>query len=281
MRRVVERPSGAMFDKWSKRAREAREALIRDWKRAREAAECNGQPFSWMPDINESLYKELRQVFLFEAFYRKCAYCEAQASSNYPIQVEHYRPKASVTQGRKATNHPGYFWLAYEWWNLVPSCAYCNTDHTDPIRGRTHPGKKNEFPVGRERVHEPPDDPEEWQDSLSEEEALLLNPYFDDPEDHMDFEPKTGMAFPIDERGKATIEICDLNRPSLCEKRLELRTDSLVGMVSNMLFGRNLESVVPAEKEFTMWRKRLLQNKLLELCQQADMKVTFTFTRHS
>jgi hypothetical protein len=29
-------------------------------------------------------------------------------------------------KGGKSVEHPGYFWLAYHWKNLLPSCAFCN-----------------------------------------------------------------------------------------------------------------------------------------------------------
>jgi hypothetical protein len=268
MRHVAQRPSGEAFENWSQKAREASLALVRSWEIAHESAESGERTPDWAPSIDERLYKELRQIFLFDAFHKKCAYCEANASANYAVQVEHYRPKAAVTQGRKSTAHPGYFWLAYEWWNLLLSCAYCNTDHTDPIREKSHPGKKNEFPVRRERVQAPTGDPDQWLGSLNEEEALLLNPYFDHPEQHIDFQPETGMAVSLDERGRATIEICDLNRPSLCERRLELRSESLPVMILKLM-NHPRDLVIQPDMEFTMWRGRLLQSKTRELNEKA------------
>jgi 5-methylcytosine-specific restriction endonuclease McrA len=78
-------------------------------------------------------------------FYGKCAYCEAPIRDYQPGDVEHFRPKAGVSdengqavflfdeEGQvqvgadgKPVEHPGYYWLAYEWTNLLPACAKCN-----------------------------------------------------------------------------------------------------------------------------------------------------------
>ena len=129
MRRVTEQPSKPEFDKWLRKATKARDELLKLWKAECEAALKEGREIAWTPKINEKLYKELREIFLYDAFYKKCAYCEVNHSEAYPIQVDHYRPKRKVTVNGQKVEHPGYFWLAYEWWNLVPSCAYCNSSH--------------------------------------------------------------------------------------------------------------------------------------------------------
>ena len=77
----------------------------------------------------------------------KCAYCEYRLSRT-DWDVDHYRPKARV-YGRD--DHPGYYWLAYEWDNLLPACKHCNQLRSDPptlgnlgrTRGR---GKGDKFP---------------------------------------------------------------------------------------------------------------------------------------
>lgn len=54
----------------------------------------------------------------------KCAYCETALCGDYGA-VEHYRPK---TQWKEldGTTGLGYYWLAYEWDNLLCSCDRCN-----------------------------------------------------------------------------------------------------------------------------------------------------------
>ena len=60
---------------------------------------------------------------LEELFHGKCAYCETYYSASAPVDVEHYRPKGAVSEDDK---HPGYWWLAMAWDNLLPSCIDCN-----------------------------------------------------------------------------------------------------------------------------------------------------------
>ncbi|MEF9674035.1 hypothetical protein QNM99_25505 [Pseudomonas sp. PCH446] len=39
------------------------------------------------------------------------------------MDVEHYRPKGAVSED---ASHPGYWWVAMDWDNLLPSCIDCN-----------------------------------------------------------------------------------------------------------------------------------------------------------
>jgi hypothetical protein len=56
----------------------------------------------------------------------KCAYCESFYGATAPPDVEHYRPKGEIVDG-KHTLRPGYYWVAVEWKNLLPSCRDCNS----------------------------------------------------------------------------------------------------------------------------------------------------------
>lgn len=55
---------------------------------------------------------------------KKCAYCEGTPATTSPIQVEHYRPKKKCR--KKIPTHQGYYWLGYEWTNLLYACGNCN-----------------------------------------------------------------------------------------------------------------------------------------------------------
>jgi hypothetical protein len=60
--------------------------------------------------------------------------------------------------------------------------------------------------------------------SLSCAGGGLLNPYLDDYSEHLEFTPSVnldhpGLAVGISEKGKATIEILNLNRPELVQMR--------------------------------------------------------------
>lgn len=146
---------------------------------------------------------------------KKCAYCETNTSAGAPMQVEHYRPKKAVTEDQA---HEGYYWIAYEWSNLLLSCSKCNNK------------KRNRFPIEGTRVRTA----QIGADGLPEidyrivnsdifrsEKALLLNPEIDEVEKHFIFLPN-GEIEALTTQGTITIEVCDLNRKDLVLKRLSI-----------------------------------------------------------
>ncbi len=59
----------------------------------------------------------------------KCCYCERKYDEPRHLAVEHFRPKTAVRQSNKhKEQYPGYYWLAYDWDNLLLSCHECNSD---------------------------------------------------------------------------------------------------------------------------------------------------------
>src|SRR5690606_19607561 len=67
----------------------------------------------------------------------KCAFCEQHILSISYGDVEHFRPKGGYKQNYKDSLHkPGYYWLAYDWDNLLFCCQKCNQRY-----------KKNYFPL--------------------------------------------------------------------------------------------------------------------------------------
>jgi len=105
---------------------------------------------------------------LWEMQHRKCCDCERKRDKNRESDIEHFRPKADVTEADEA--HKGYWWLAYEWPNLFFSCRHCNQGH-----------KKNHFPVANQHAVGP-------TDSLLAEGALLIDPTVQDPEDFLSYD---------------------------------------------------------------------------------------------
>lgn len=157
------------------------------------------------------------------SYKNKCAYCEAIAKAD----IDHYRPKNKV---QDTSNHEGYYWLCYEWTNLLPACVQCNRDG----------GKHAKFPVIGRRVlspsilHNGELDLESFKASnkpLIDEEPYLLHPEIDLPEDYFGFEIdnefKGIRICGIDERGRGeqTINICKLNRHNLLLQRVEIVID--------------------------------------------------------
>jgi len=77
-----------------------------------------------------------------EVMHSKCWYCEtSQIRSDMP--VDHFRPKNRVAE---CQDHPGYWWLAFDWENYRYSCTYCNERRIDVVNG-TDGGKWDHFPI--------------------------------------------------------------------------------------------------------------------------------------
>jgi uncharacterized protein (TIGR02646 family) len=151
-------------------------------------------------------------------YHNKCAYCEGLVNEGSYLQVEHYRPKKKVTED---VQHSGYYWLAYEWSNLLWSCQKCN-------------GKKlNKFPIAGVRVRHPHSDSLQWQIDSTNEKPLLLNPELDDPTQHFDFEPDGTLVAKTSE-GVKTIEVCDLNRESLKIARKKILDDAISSLCDQL-----------------------------------------------
>lgn len=163
-------------------------------------------------EFDSTVWRELKP-YLQDYFNGKCAYCEVVIHAGFWGDVEHYRPKKRVEED---PNHPGYYWLAYEPENLLPSCQMCNQGG----------GKKNYFPVKPgTRAYD--------DTTLSGEQPLLLNPYKDNPRDYLeyDFEPisgtPTGFVRGKVDRGIESVRIYNLNRPHLVQDRLEAQLSSI------------------------------------------------------
>lgn len=172
---------------------------------------------------------------LISIFKGKCAYCEIFTSAGFDGDVEHYRPKGGVTDADLVRfKHPGYWWLAMVWDNLVLSCQHCNQSRRQLIhqpgqdeaaivrellerRLRTT-GKKNRFPVqGNAWVTD-------HQADIGTEAPLLVDPTKDQPEQLFEWEFErsisTVKAVGVNPRAAETIEILGLNRRGLTEARV-------------------------------------------------------------
>lgn len=172
--------------------------------------------------ISDSIYRDsyddsdekrsLVEDHLAKSYLNKCAYCERLEKAD----IEHYRPKKSV----KDETHDGYYWLCYEWTNLLPSCVKCNRDGA----------KLTHFPILGTRVLAPKvlrgrtidlDCNKAFNKPLIDEIPYLLHPEIDNPELFFEFElDPSGEGIRLkgideDGRGVKTIEICKLNRQEL------------------------------------------------------------------
>jgi uncharacterized protein (TIGR02646 family) len=174
---------------------------------------------------------------LIAMFKGKCAYCEIHAVGGSDGDIEHFRPKGGITDADAVQfAHPGYWWLAMAWTNLVLSCQHCNQSRRQLIhepglgeaeiereltekRLRTT-GKKNRFPVaGNIWVVD-------HNAALAGESPLLIDPTIDQPETMLEWEFErsisTVKAKNGDPRAMATIDILGLNRRNLTEARVTI-----------------------------------------------------------
>ena len=172
-------------------------------------------------------------------FHGKCAYCETFYSASAPVDIEHYRPKGAVSEDPA---HPGYWWLAMSWDNLLPSCIDCNrkrkqrvevistrvaelylNSHANTLEIKQS-GKKDSFPIAATGQRILPEG-----SGFGVELPLLLDPTRDDPEEHLRFH--INHANPIglvlsgkqpgaeSERGSTSIFVYGLNRLGLVQER--------------------------------------------------------------
>lgn len=204
-------------------------------------------------------------------YYSKCGYCERLCKA----EIEHYRPKAKATSGNRTGAVLGYYWLCYEWSNLLPSCHECNASG----------GKANQFPVMNVRATAPILNADgslptagfsAKENVLSNENPYLLHPELDSPRSYLKIKIHPSQKGIILEgidgtgRGNRTILICNLNRSDLNIARLKVIGSFLNGikgmfiMLSmniieaykiqdalNLSFQQLEQDSVDVEKEFT------------------------------
>lgn len=143
--------------------------------------------------INSTAWMKFKPL-VRRAFHGKCAYCESPTTAIAFGDLDHYRPKSL------------YPWLAYDWQNLLFSCQICAVRY-----------KAAQFPTENSAATEPAD--------LPKEQPLLLNPYFDFPENHLTFrvdDQATGVvAVGLTKRGNTSIVVLGLNREELARTRYE------------------------------------------------------------
>lgn len=153
--------------------------------------------------FNRDIWKELKW-HLFDLFQGKCAYCEHKPLAGASGDVEHYRPKGKVDEDE---NHPGYYWLAYDEHNLLPSCELCN---------RPGRAKLTHFPVIGAHSRD--------ARKVAAEQPLLLNPYDQqiDLFQHLEFDAAgSSLSHNASQYGEKSRTIYDLDRGYLKEARFQ------------------------------------------------------------
>lgn len=132
----------------------------------------------------------------------KCAFCESPITHVQYGDVEHFRPKKGFLRGGRLVR-PGYYWLAYDWDNLLLACQICNQRH-----------KRNAFPLlrgsRRARSH---------LGSIAGEKPVFIDPAHEDPMNDIGFREHVPCARNRSVRGRRTIRGLGLARRDLMEVR--------------------------------------------------------------
>ncbi|WP_395742855.1 hypothetical protein [Prosthecobacter sp.] len=184
--------------------------------------------------------KALRKIHL-----GKCAFCESLLPQTTAGHVEHFRPKGEVQQGiSEPLLKPGYYWLAYEWSNLLLACEWCNSR----AKRRLFP---LEQPTKRARSH---------RARLTNEKPLLLDPTRTDPKKHIEFVNEVVREKKKSILGKKSIEVYRLDDDGLTEVR---RTKLALFRALRDLakFVTPMPEVQEALREVRLWQRRIKSGK--------------------
>lgn len=229
------------------------------------------ETFNFKAYKEESVKKALEKLF-----FGKCAYCEGRYSGIHPVDIEHWRPKAEVIVDELGKERRyGYYWLAADWENLLPSCIDCNRVriHFDFLeRKEVTLGKGNWFPLVADTKRAGGVNDER------DEKPLLLNPCNDRPENHLEFheegfiKPRLNGENQPDEKALASIRFYALNRAELVHDRREriLLIKQKMSTIHSLVKLFEREAAVNQEKSFII--EDLLSHELEQLhrFQEAD-----------
>jgi len=127
----------------------------------------------------------------------KCAYCESVIEHTSQGCVSHFRPAWGCESGGK-WDRQAYYQLAYQQENLLLSCHTCHERY-----------KGNHFPVVGARASTV---------GIKQEQALLVNPYLEDPRNHIRFNALTGEAYAYDELKLYCENVLGINKDEIEDK---------------------------------------------------------------
>jgi len=198
---------------------------------------------------------------LDDMFHGKCAYCESYYSRTQPVDVEHYRPKNAV---EGVDGDSGYWWLAMDWDNLLPSCIDCNRKRRQRVlkgfddlasfvgeidferQTEQKSGKATAFPLRDpgQRVTDFDD-----RDKVDDEDRLLLDPTRDIPENHIRFLSNIRTSEDNADPQNSEIGKHNFNLISLAgakEFAGDGFTDAKMGLTSIQVYGLNRLGLVQA-----------------------------------
>lgn len=169
-----------------------------------ERAEANKITFS------PSIYRHTEVLeALIECHHGKCCLCEQHVQEDG--DVEHFRPKAR------------YYWLAYDWNNLLLSCSACNSRH-----------KRNLFPLRDEssRVSS-------HLENISREDPLFIDPCREDPEESIEWQEEHPRPRRGNRRARVTLDALRLNERGLPTTR-RIRLNEVERIEDVLLIARKM-----------------------------------------
>ncbi|MGE7588552.1 AAA family ATPase [Peribacillus sp. NPDC101480] len=192
-----------------------------------------------------------RKKNIFKSFNYKCAYCESKL--DFGSDIDNYRPKSGARNSDGTVSKEHYWWLKFEWDNLLPVCIECNAN------------KSNRFPVLSKRV-----DPGTFEyKELANELPSLFHPYYDDSEKYLLYS-EDGYIYSDNQRALITIETLNLNRISLVDQRrkeyrmLHAKWTMLVDCYSRTLNKNSIENTLLLEKMILEIKSKLEEKE--EFC---------------
>lgn len=192
--------------------------------------------------VKSSIYRDTTLNELIALYDDKCAICERKRGDE--LEVDHYRPKKKrENKTAKKYNHPGYYWLAYEWSNLIPLCSKCNSKKSNkfPLLNFDESNRAVEAYDTNGNLRQELYDPK-WL--FRKEKPLLINPeIFDKPQVHVKYLPDATIQGRTEE-GKETIKTLKLNRKSLRRDRKEVLIryiDGIKSAISDFSKNKNKE----------------------------------------
>ncbi|MDR6845680.1 AAA family ATPase [Flavobacterium granuli] len=222
------------------------------------------------------------KAYLMENFHRKCMYCETKLGVSDEGTMDPFRPRSGargLDQKKYASTH--YWWLYYEWDNMMLSCSTCNLKY-----------KRDFFPLEDEILRAPVGTKGM---ELLNEKPLLIDPCLENPEEHLSFS-EDGLVSALTPKGQVTIEVLGLNRqPLIYERkecaidlRLKLRTlekkaidysvaESLIFHINKLLSGTELEYSAVQKAVFSKWYEKNIFN--WERLKNNTKNISFTVPR--
>ncbi len=186
-----------------KKGAKQRRKLCALYSRYRHDYDSGARTFHSHFDREIYAHETVKRV-LIQSQHGKCCFCEARITHIVEGDVEHFRPKAGYRQNPKdELQRPGYYWLVYEWSNLLLSCPKCNRRFKGNLFPLINPSERCVSHRGK----------------INREQPLFINPAKDDPQEFISFKRDRAYALNDNARDEATIKMLGLDRVELNQER--------------------------------------------------------------